>query len=150
MEVILHHTKDKGDLGLVKVMCDLSEQGFKILSPFSEHLPFDLVAFSPVSGNLYKVQVKYKKLTKGVVNIPLRTSFLSNEGTVTKRYKDSDFDVIAVYCPDTRSCAYLTSDEISHLVSGVTLRVIEPKAGITGNFNAEIKMFDDYSKFPFN
>ena len=99
MEVILHHTKDKGDLGLVKVMCDLSEQGFKILSPFSEHLPFDLVAFSPVSGNLYKVQVKYKKLTKGVVNIPLRTSFLSNEGTVIKRYKDSDFDVIAVYCP---------------------------------------------------
>lgn len=61
MEVILHHTKDKGDLWLVKVMCDLSEQGFKILAHFSEHLPFDLVAFSPVSGNLYKVKVNIEK-----------------------------------------------------------------------------------------
>ena len=51
LEVVLHHTKDKGDTGLLKVMCDLSEQGFKILTPFSEHLPFDLVAFSTLSGN---------------------------------------------------------------------------------------------------
>ena len=145
----MHHTKDKGDLGLVKVMCDLSEQGFKILTPFSEHLPFDLVAFSPKSGILYKVQVKYKRLSKGVVNVPLRTSFLSSEGTITKRYKHGDFDVIAVYCPDIQSCAYLTSKETEHLSSTVTLRVVPPKIGISGVLSVEVKMFNNYTKFPF-
>ena len=129
----MHHTKDKGDLGLVKVMCDLSEQGFKILTPFSEHLPFDLVAFSPVSGKLYKVQVKYRKLSKGVVE---------------KRYKDGDFDVIAVYCPDTQSCAYLTSKDTEHLSSSATLRVAPHKVGVSGVLSVEVKMFSDYSKFP--
>lgn len=144
----MHHTKDKGDLGLIKVMCDLSEQGFKILTPFSEHLPFDLVAFSPVSGKLYKVQVKYRKLSKGVVNVPLRTSFLSGEGSVAKRYKDGDFDVIAVYCPDIQSCAYLTSKDTEHLSNSATLRVEPPKVGASGVLSVEVKMFSDYSKFP--
>ena len=130
-------------------MCDLSEQGFKILTPFSEHLPFDLVAFSPNSGKLYKVQVKYKRLSKGVVNVPLRTSFLSSEGTITKRYKHDDFDVIAVYCPDIQSCAYLTSKETEHLSSTVTLRVVPPKIGISGVLSVEVKMFNNYTKFPF-
>ena len=144
----MHHTKDKGDLGLIKVMCDLSEQGFKILTPFSEHLPFDLVAFSPVSGKLYKVQVKYRKLTNGIVKVPLRTSFLSSEGVVEKRYKDSDFDVIAVYCPDTQSCAYLTSKDTEHLSNSATLRVEPPKVGASGVLSVEVKMFSDYAKFP--
>lgn len=144
----MHHTKDKGDLGLIKVMCDLSEQGFKILTPFSEHLPFDLVAFSPVSGKLYKVQVKYKKLSKGVVTVPLRTSFLSSEGSVAKRYKDGDFDVIAVYCPDIQSCAYLTNEDTKYLNNSATLRVEPPKVGVSGVISVEVKMFSDYSKFP--
>ena len=144
----MHHTKDKGDLGLIKVMCDLSEQGFKILTPFSEHLPFDLVAFSPVSGKLYKVQVKYRKLSKGVVTVPLRTSFLSGEGSVVKRYKDCDFDVIAVYCPDIKSCAYLTNEDTKHLNNAATLRVDPPKVGVSGILSVEVKMFSDYSKFP--
>lgn len=144
----MHHTKDKGDLGLIKVMCDLSEQGFKILTPFSEHLPFDLVAFSPVSGKLYKVQVKYRKLTKGIVEVPLQTSFLSSKGSVAKRYKDGDFDVIAVYCPDIQSCAYLTSEGTKHLNSTATLRVEPPEVGVSGVLSVEVKMFSDYSKFP--
>lgn len=144
----MHHTKDKGDLGLIKVMCDLSEQGFKILTPFSEHLPFDLVAFSPVSGKLYKVQVKYRKLSKGVVTVPLKTSFLSSEGIVAKRYKDGDFDVIAVYCPDIQSCAYLTSADTEHLNNSATLRVEPHKVGVSGVLSVEVKMFSDYSEFP--
>lgn len=144
----MHHTKDKGDLGLIKVMCDLSEQGFKILTPFSEHLPFDLVAFSPVSGKLYKVQVKYRKLTNGIVKVPLKTSFLSSEGVVEKRYKDGDFDVIAVYCPDTQTCAYLTSKDTEHLSSSATLRVAPHKVGVSGVLSVEVKMFSDYSEFP--
>lgn len=35
-----HHTKTKGDLGVLKVKLDLFEQGFLILNPETEHAPF--------------------------------------------------------------------------------------------------------------
>ena len=40
-----HHTKDKGDLGVLKAQVDLFEQGFAIFTPQTEHCPFDLVAY---------------------------------------------------------------------------------------------------------
>jgi len=40
----MHHTKEKGDLGVLKAQLDLFEQGFLILNPVTEHAPFDLVA----------------------------------------------------------------------------------------------------------
>jgi hypothetical protein len=41
----VHHTKEKGDLGVLKAQLDLFEQGFLILNPVTEHAPFDLVAY---------------------------------------------------------------------------------------------------------
>jgi hypothetical protein len=40
-----HHTKNKGDLGVAKAYCDLVEKGYVVLTPSSEHTPFDLVAY---------------------------------------------------------------------------------------------------------
>ncbi len=32
-----HHTKDKGDLGVLKAQLDLFEKGYTILLPYTEH-----------------------------------------------------------------------------------------------------------------
>jgi hypothetical protein len=40
-----HHTKNKGDLGVLKACADLAQQGFLVLNPLSEHSPFDLFAY---------------------------------------------------------------------------------------------------------
>ena len=53
----LHHTKNKGDLGVLKAQLDLFEQGFTVRVPLTEHLPFDLVAYK--EGEFRRVQVKY-------------------------------------------------------------------------------------------
>jgi hypothetical protein len=34
-----HHTKDKGDLGVLKAQIDLFEQGFTLFVPLTEHCP---------------------------------------------------------------------------------------------------------------
>jgi hypothetical protein len=57
-----HHTKSKGDLGILKAKLDLFEQGYLILNPETEHAPFDIVAYK--KGNFRRVQVKYRKLKK--------------------------------------------------------------------------------------
>ena len=51
-----HHTKDRGDLGVLKAQIDLFEQGFTILAPLTEHSPFDLVAYR--DSEFRGVQVK--------------------------------------------------------------------------------------------
>jgi len=39
-----HHTKDKGDLGVVMVIADLVRHGVDVYVPLSEHQPSDLIA----------------------------------------------------------------------------------------------------------
>jgi hypothetical protein len=54
--VIKHHTKVKGDLGVLKAQVSLYEQGYLILQPVTEHAPFDLVAYK--DGIFKWIQVK--------------------------------------------------------------------------------------------
>ena len=41
--MFVHHTKEKGDLGVLKAQVDLNQQGYQILIPLTEHAPFDIV-----------------------------------------------------------------------------------------------------------
>jgi len=39
-----HHTKEKGDLGVLKAQADIAEQGFKIFVPLSETLLLNVLS----------------------------------------------------------------------------------------------------------
>ena len=54
----IHHTKNKGDLGVLKAQLDLYEKGYLTLIPNTEHSAFDLVAYK--DGTFKRVQVKYR------------------------------------------------------------------------------------------
>ena len=53
----MHHTKDKGDIALMKTTLDLTMKGFNIFLPISEHLPFDFIAYK--DGKCFRMQAKY-------------------------------------------------------------------------------------------
>lgn len=78
-----HHTKDKGDLGVLKAQLDLFQKGYMILLPQTEHAPFDLVIYK--DGEFKRVQVKYRELNKkGIIEVRFRSSYNNSKGTVTK------------------------------------------------------------------
>ena len=60
--LVMHHTKEKGDLGVLKAQLDLFEKGFLILNPVTEHAPFDIVAYK--DREFKRIQVKYKSVDK--------------------------------------------------------------------------------------
>jgi len=95
-----HHTKDKGDLAVAKIIADLTEKEYDILIPLSEHLPFDLVAYR--QNTLYRIQCKYS--SDGIVKN--RTSWADTNGNHSKNYGPEDFDYFALYLPDVKSCVY--------------------------------------------
>jgi hypothetical protein len=92
-----HHTKDKGDVGVLKSAAWFAENGYVVMSPMTEHAPFDLVAYR--SGLFWRVQVKYRTECSGVIECPLRTSWADRHGTHTRRINRSEVDVICIYNP---------------------------------------------------
>jgi hypothetical protein len=68
-----HHTKDKGDLGVLYAKVDLAEKGYLLLQPLSEHSPFDLVAYK--DGRFLRIQVNYRAAVKGAVFLRLKSSW---------------------------------------------------------------------------
>ena len=100
-----HHTKNKGDLGLVQAMADLTAKGWAILMPLTEHEAFDLVAYR--EGRFLRVQVKYRAAVKGVIHVPMRTSWADRHGVHTLTIDRASIDLLCVYCPDTGVCYYL-------------------------------------------
>ena len=135
-----HHTKDKGDLGVLKAQLDLFEQGFAILVPLTEHCPFDLVAYK--DGDFRRVQVKYRALTKnGALEIRFRTCWADRNGTHTVPTNKEEVDLFCVYCPDTDRCYYLDPKEYR---SNVSLRVKTPK----NRQSKRVNFAADYRRVP--
>jgi hypothetical protein len=120
----LHHTKDKGDLGIAKAHADLVGQGCTVLFPATAHAAFDLVAYR--SGQFHRVQVKYRSTRSGAVSVRFRSVWADRNGTHMKPSDKSEIDLLCIYCPETDECYYVRPTD--HETS-VTLRVIDAKNG---------------------
>lgn len=100
-----HHTKDKGDLGVLKAKADLCMKGFLVLSPESEHAPFDLVIYDNISFK--RIQVKARSVLNNSIRLSFRSSWADKYGTHTKYVDKSQIDLYCIYCLDNDKCYYL-------------------------------------------
>ena len=120
-----HHTKCKGDLGVLKAQVDLFEQGFTVCVPLTEHAPFDLVAYR--DGEFRRVQVKYRSVDRfGKIDVKFSTCWSDAHGVHSVPIDKDAIELYCVYCPDTDQCYYLNPLEFG---SNASLRVEAPKNG---------------------
>ena len=136
----MHHTKQKGDLGVLKAQLDLFEQGFVLLNPMTEHAPFDLVAYK--DKKFLRIQVKYKSVDKtGSITVHFRSCWADKNGTHMQAVDKGEVDIYCIYCPDTDECYYFNPTDFNH---SVTLRVEMPK----NNQSKNINLATDYRRVP--
>ena len=103
----MHHTKVKADIGLTKVISDLTVKGYVPCIPLSEHQAYDVVAMSG-NGSAFKLQVKYARLKKnGTVEVRFRRSWADKNGSHTRPYSKDEFDYYAIYCPEKDKVLYV-------------------------------------------
>ena len=130
---MVHHTKDKGDLGVAKAFADLVEQGYVVLFPATEHAPFDLVAYK--DGTFQRVQVKYRALVRGAAVVQLANGWSDRTGVHKRPIDRTSIDVICIYCPHTDRCYYVRPRAG---VGEVRLRVLPARNGQrSGTFAAD-------------
>jgi len=138
--MIVHHTKNKGDLGVLKVKVDLFTKGYLILNPETEHAPFDIVIYK--NGVFKTVQVKYRNLTKsGIVMLPLRSCYSTSKGVRSKNINKTLIDIVAIYCPQTDTCYYFKPTQFG---KSATLRVNMP----LNNQLAGIHLAENFREVP--
>ncbi len=120
--MLVHHTKTKGDLGVLAAELDLFEKGFLILRPQTEHAPFDLVVYR--DARFYRVQVKYRAAVNGLIAFHLSSCWADRHGTHQVYIDKGSIDLLTIYCPDTRLCYYVDPRTVKKTVS---LRISPPR-----------------------
>lgn len=134
-----HHTKDKGDLGVLKAQTDLCQKGYLTLNPATEHAPFDLVVYK--DKTFKRVQVKYRELHNGKVDVKFASCWSDKHGNHEKAMDKTEVDVIAIYCPQTDKVYYIDPTKYSKSIS---LRVNTPD----NNQKQNINFADDFLQVP--
>lgn len=135
-----HHTKHKGDLGVLKAQVDLYQKGYMILTPQTEHAPFDLVIYK--DNQFKRVQVKYRELnSKGFLDVRFRSSYSTSAGVISKSVNKDEIDIYCIYCPQTDECYYFNPKDF---LNSINLRVEMPK----NNQLLNVKFAADYREVP--
>lgn len=130
-----HHTKNKGDFGILQAQLDLAKKGYGLLAPITEHEAFDLVAYR--DHTFLRVQVKYRAIVNGVIALPLKTCWADRNGVHSVRVDKRSLDLVCIYCPDTDRCYYVDPQAVS---VAIVLRVNPQRKGIA--------WADDYLEIP--
>jgi hypothetical protein len=111
----IHHTKNKGDLGVLKAKVSLAEQGWLPLLPLTEHSSFDLAAYK--EGKFIRIQVKFRTSKNGAINVSFRSSWSDKNGVHTKKVDKEEVDLYCVYCPDTNDCYWFDPKKFDESIS---------------------------------
>jgi hypothetical protein len=120
-----HHTKDKGDIGVLKAQADLASKGYMVLLPLTEHAGFDLVVYKDQAFK--RVQVKYRSIDKqGCLPVSFRSCWSDKNGTHMKATAKSEVDLYCLYSPETDKCFYFDPGRFNKFMC---LRVNPPKNG---------------------
>jgi PD-(D/E)XK endonuclease len=137
---MLHLTKTKGDLGVLKAQLDLTQKGYIVSWPMTEHAPFDLV-ITNLSGSR-TVQVKTRSIDhSGGLEVRLASVWKNRRGVVRKEVNKLLVDLYCIFCPETDHCYYIRSVDVKKTIK---LRVRIPKNGQRRN----IKFAADYREVP--
>ncbi len=122
---MIHPTKTLGDLGVLKAQLDLTQKGYIVSRPQTEHAPFDLLITD--SKGSRTVQVKARSINaSGTVEVRLISTWTNSKGVQRRAVDKRMIDLYCIYCPDTDSCYYIASRAIAKTIK---LRVRAPKNG---------------------
>jgi hypothetical protein len=135
-----HHTKNKGDLGLVQAMADLTAKGWAILVPLTEHEAFDLVAYR--EGRFLRVQVKYRSMARGCIELQFKSIWADRRRNHYVPLDRNSIDVVCLYCPDTARCYYIDPKDTPTMK--VCLRIEPPR----NNVSKGVRWAKDFTEIP--
>jgi PD-(D/E)XK endonuclease len=122
------NVNQKGSIGLIEVIRDLTKKGYECFIPIHDYSPVDLIVMNE-KFNTFKIQVKYRETYRGIIDVAFK-SMVNGES------KPIDLDAIdgwAVYCPEVDKVVYVGKHEIDLTKNGFAFRLTEGKNSVNIN-----------------
>ena len=141
-----HPTHVKGTRAEAIVLADLIKHGYHVLTPFSGHAPYDLVA-ADERHRLSRIQVKFRRAKDGVLSVPLRRHHINSKGIVSKPIERDHLDGFAIYCPDNEKIYYVPMQALRGVRTSLSLRLnpARPVRGsVKGKRRRQSRMAEDF------
>lgn len=114
----MHERKEKGDIGVAKAIASLVSSGIRVALPLSEHLRYDIVGEH--DGVFKSIQVRYTTAHDDQLDVKLKSVWSNKAGNHILYRKKSDFDILAIYCPNNDSVYFVGGEEFNN-TSGISL-----------------------------
>jgi len=106
-------------------LAKLSEQGFTVSKPFSDHCRYDLVIEK--NGDMERVQVKTGRLKDGRIKFKTESEYANTNDYVRSTYSKEEIDCFVVYCPDNEEIYKINVENTPD--TAMHLRLDKPKNG---------------------
>jgi predicted AAA+ superfamily ATPase len=137
------HKKDMGKMGEALVAQHALERGLSVFVEFGDNSKIDLI-IEDNQQKLHRVQVKV--VTRSEKTPEVSVLYLYKSGPNYQfRYTTSDVDWFALIDDLTKKVAWIPSSICEEASSSINLRHAPTKIKQT----KRIRMFDDYTNFPF-
>jgi hypothetical protein len=102
------NTNEKGNQGLIRVIADLYNNGFRCFTPFDDYSPVDCIAMNTL-GKCFRLQIKYRSLDKrGRYELPARSVVNGKSIEIDKTLIDG----WAIYLSDIDKVVYFSMSEM--------------------------------------
>jgi hypothetical protein len=101
-------TNQKGVIAEAKVAAAAIVAGLGVARPLNDER-YDLIF--DAGDRLMRVQCKWARQIGDVIVARLYTSRRGPDGLINRRYSRGEFELFALYCPDTEACYLLPADE---------------------------------------
>ena len=114
------NVNEKGAIGLIEVIRDLTKKGYECFTPFHDYSEVDLIAMDS-NYKTVRIQVKYRSTYRGVIEVGFRTTSMGKHTPI-------NFDAIdgwAVYCPEIEKVVYISKSEVDLTKGGINFRLEE-------------------------
>lgn len=138
----MHHTTDKGDIGVAYVTAELISRGLAVLTPVSASSPYDLVVLH--EGRPIRIQVKYRTVNPlGVLTATMgRASITARKAVRRPLAPEEQSDCFAFYCPDTKECYFV---DVRGQANGCVILRVKPSAHPK---RLAVNFAKDFTSFP--
>ena len=135
------NVNEKGAIGLIEVIRDLTKKGYECFTPIHDYSRVDLIVLDK-NWKPIRLQVKYRTTCRGAIGVGFNTVVNGKKIPIDL----TAIDGWAVYCPEVDTVVYVKKDEINTELGGFSFRLTAGKA--TCNTGTKLKLYTEFGALP--
>ena len=116
------NVNQKGAVGLIEVIRDLTKKGFECFTPIHDYSSVDLIALTDEKEPI-RLQVKYRTTYRNTIGIGFNSVVNGKKVPIDLSYIDG----WAIYCPEIEQVVYVNKKDINLSLGGFSFRLTEGK-----------------------